>query len=181
MSRAGKETLIKAVCQAIPLYVMSCFQVPVDICEKMRKCLADQWWGFEDGKKKMHWRSWDWLSTPKSLGGLGFRHFVTFNQAMLGKQCWRLATEPSSLCARVLKGRYFSATDFLNASKPRSASFNGRSLLFGRDLLLKGMRWNVGNGLSIKILKDKWILGFPSGSLPPPPPCRPMHCFGSPQ
>ena len=85
LSRAGKEALIKAVCQAIPLYVMSCFQVPVDICEKMKKCLADQWWGFEDGKKKMHWRSWDWLTTPKILGGLGFRDFVIFNQAMLGK------------------------------------------------------------------------------------------------
>lgn len=30
---------------------------------------SDFWWGVEGGKKKMHWRSWEWLSTPKHLGG----------------------------------------------------------------------------------------------------------------
>ena len=105
LSRAGKESLLKAVTQSIPNYVMSCFQVPVGICNKMKSCVANHWWGVEDGKRKMHWRSWAWLSTPKSLGGMGFRDFVLFNQAMLGRQCWRLTTEPTSLCARVLKGR----------------------------------------------------------------------------
>lgn len=57
MSRAGKETMLKAVAQAIPTYVMSCFKLPVTTCEKMKSCILDHWWGFEDGKKKMHWRS----------------------------------------------------------------------------------------------------------------------------
>jgi hypothetical protein len=113
MSRAAKETLFKAVIQAIPTYIMSCFQIAVSTCESLRKAMADYWWGYKDGKKKMHWRSWEWLSTPKDLGGLGFRDLVLFNQAMLGRQCWRLLTDPSSLCARVLKGRYFP-----NCGKP---------------------------------------------------------------
>ena len=128
ISRAGKEALLKSVSQAVSTYVMSCFQVPMGICDKMKSIIANYWWGFEDGRKKMHWRSWDWLTSPKSLGGLGFRDFVLFNQAMLGKQCWRLLTEPTSLCARVLKGRYFPTTDFLTTGKP---SFTWRSILFG--------------------------------------------------
>jgi hypothetical protein len=126
ISRAGKEVWLKSVVQPISTYVMSCFQVSVAICDKMKKCIANHWWSFEAGRQKMHWRSWEWLTSPKSLGGLGFRDFTLFNQAMLGKQGWRLLTEPSSLCARVLKGRYYPDIDFLSAPKPRSCSFTWR-------------------------------------------------------
>jgi hypothetical protein len=164
MSRAGKAVKLKSVTQAVPNYVMSYFQVPVGICNKLRTSVANDWWGLEDGKRKLHWRSWDWLSAPKSLGGLGFRDFVLFNQAMLGKQCWRLLTEPDSLCARVLKGRYFPSLDFLSAVKPRASSYTWRSILFGRELLVKGIRWGVGNGESINVLNDNCIPGLSPGT-----------------
>jgi hypothetical protein len=133
----------------------------------MRSCIPNQWWDFENRKRKMHWRSWSWLTTPKFLGGMGFRDFVIFNQAMLGKQCWCLLTDPSSLCARVLKGRYFPSSDFLSATKPKAASFTWRSILFGRDLLVRGIRWGVGNGEKIDIVSDNWVPGFPVGSFKP--------------
>jgi hypothetical protein len=112
LSRQGKEIFLKSVIQAISTYAMSCFQISVATCTAMHKIIADFWWGICDGQKKMHWRSWAWLSTPKFLGGLGFRDLVLFNQAMLGRQSWRLLTEPESLCARVLKGRYFPNCSF---------------------------------------------------------------------
>jgi hypothetical protein len=68
------------------------------------------------------------------------------------------------MCARVLKGRYFPDTDFLSASKPRAASFTWCSILFGRELLLKGLRWGVGSGTSIRIKQDSWIPGVKSGT-----------------
>jgi hypothetical protein len=123
----------------------------------MRRAIADFWWGSEEGRRKLHWRSWDWLSAPKSAGGLGFRDMILFNQAMLGRQGWRLLTEPSSLCARVLKGRYFPDGDFWHAQKPRSASYTWRSILFGRELLQQGLQWGIGNGKHTKILLDRWI------------------------
>ena len=41
MSRAGKEVMLKSVAQPIPIYVMSCFQVPVGICNRMSTCIAN--------------------------------------------------------------------------------------------------------------------------------------------
>jgi hypothetical protein len=72
LSHAGNETFIKSVIQAIPAHVMSCFQLPLITCDSFKSVIANRWWGVENGKKKMRWRSWEWLSTPKTLGGHGF-------------------------------------------------------------------------------------------------------------
>ena len=157
ISRVGKEVLLKSVAQAIPTYVMSCFQIPSTICNNMRKPISNFWWGIEDGKKKLHWRSWDWLSAPKSLGGMGFRDMVLFNQAMLAKQCWRLLMDPNSLCYKVLKGRYFPNGNFWNSVCPRSASYTWRSIMFGKKLIQKGLVWRVGDGKQISVCNDNWI------------------------
>jgi len=79
LSRAGKEVMLKSVIQTFPIYVMSCFRLPAGICEKMRMTISNYFWGIENGKKKMYWRSWEWLTTPKALGGMGFRDMELFS------------------------------------------------------------------------------------------------------
>lgn len=145
------------IAQAIPTYVMNCFQIPVNVCDKMRRPISNFWWGMEEGRKKLHWKSWDWLSSPKYLGGMGFRDMHLFNQAMLAKQCWRLLLEPLSLCHRVLKGRYFPDGDFWSSKCPRAASFTWRSIMHGKELLQKGLIWRVGDGKQISIIRDNWV------------------------
>nr|XP_040244223.1 uncharacterized protein LOC120963597 [Aegilops tauschii subsp. strangulata] len=142
-------------------------ELPVDTCEKFRQIIADEWWGREDGKRKLHWRSWEWLTTPKALGGMGFRDMALFNLVMLAKQGWRLLTDPSSLCARVLKCRYFPTSNFWNAMAPRSAFATWRAILAGREILQMGVQWGIGNGEDVCILTDHWIPLFPPHRLHP--------------
>ena len=47
--------MLTSVAQTIPVYVMSCFQLPDGICEKMGAIVSNYWWGVEGGKKKLHW------------------------------------------------------------------------------------------------------------------------------
>ncbi|VFQ95991.1 unnamed protein product [Cuscuta campestris] len=49
--------------------------------------------------------SWNRLSVPKKFGGMGFKQLHSFNVAMLGKQGWRLLTQPDALVSRVFKVR----------------------------------------------------------------------------
>jgi hypothetical protein len=55
----------------------------------------------------MHWKKWSDMTLPKSYEGMGFKDIKKFSLAMLGKQGWRLMTNPTSVCAQVLKGKYY--------------------------------------------------------------------------
>jgi hypothetical protein len=60
---------------------------------------------------------------------MGFRSYSGFNQALLAKKAWRIQTNPESLCARVLRARYFEGGDFLKAECPSNASYTWHNIL----------------------------------------------------
>jgi hypothetical protein len=104
----------------------------------------------------MHWKKWADLTRPKAAGGMGFRGIRKFNLAMLGKQGWRIMSNPSSLCARVLKGKYFPTGEFLTARKKKNSSHTWRAILTGRSVLQRGLIRRIGDGSSTDIWNDKW-------------------------
>jgi hypothetical protein len=85
LSRAGKETLIKVVAQAIPSYAMSCFDLTKSLCDEISTMICRFWWAQQDNEKKLHWLSWQTLSCRKEKGGLGYRDLHLFNMAMLAR------------------------------------------------------------------------------------------------
>ncbi|KAI9160304.1 hypothetical protein LWI28_006978 [Acer negundo] len=150
-SLGGKEVLIKAVAQAIPNYIMSIFQIPFGLCKELNSIIFKFWWGTKDGKRKISWIKWETMCFPKSHGGLGFKDLYAFNQALLAKQAWCLLISPSSLAGRILKAKYYKNGNFLQASFKPGGSYIWRSILWGREILHKGLRWQVGNGEHIKV------------------------------
>jgi hypothetical protein len=55
------------------------------------------------------------LLMPKWLGGLGFRDLHLFNQALLARQTWRLIQFLDSLCAILLKAKYYPRGNIFGA------------------------------------------------------------------
>ncbi|PRQ16242.1 putative ribonuclease H-like domain, reverse transcriptase zinc-binding domain-containing protein [Rosa chinensis] len=157
LSQAGKMILLKSVVQAIPSYSMSVFRLPLYLCHDLSGLSSRFWWGRKRGKKGVHWLKWSSLCQNKKNGGLGFRDFVEFNQALLAKQCWRLFASPDLLVSQIYKCKYYPESSFLEARVGRSSSLIWRSLLWGRKLLLSGLRWRVGDGTSILIYQDAWV------------------------
>jgi hypothetical protein len=54
-----------------------------------------------------------------------------FNIAMLGKQGWRLVQNPNSLCAQVLRAKYYPNGNVLQAGAVDGMSYTWRSVLKG--------------------------------------------------
>jgi hypothetical protein len=161
LNSAGREVLIKSICQAIPTYSMSCFKLSKKMCKKIAAVVARFFWGGDERKRKMHWVKWPDLAIPKSCGGMGFKDFSLFNKAMLAKQGWRLISNPESLRARVLKGKYYNDGQFLTARNKRNSSHTWRAILYGREALKLGLVRRIGDGANTRIWEDQWIPSNP--------------------
>jgi hypothetical protein len=88
------------------------------------------------------------------MGGLGFRDIHAFNVAMLSRQVWRLVQNPDSLCARVLRAKYYPDGSILDAKPSEGISYAWRSLLHGVNLIRDGYIWRIGDGVQINIWTD---------------------------
>ena len=157
LSSAGKLVMLQSVLAPTPSFAMSSFKLPVSLCKRIQSVVTRFWWDDNEEKKKMAWVSWERISKPKASGGLGIRDFQKFNDALLAKIGWRLLENPESLLGKTLFGKYCPENNILEASPPSVMSHGWRSVLVGRDLLLKKIGWAVGDGKSINIWRDPWL------------------------
>lgn len=127
---------------------MSVLKLPLGLCDDLTSIIRDFWWG---GKWKLE-NNLDWV------GGIGTEE--RFNQAML--RAWRLIAFPDSLCARLLKAKYFPRGSLVDTAFCYNASSTWQSILHSLEILKKGIIWRVGNGTQIRIWRDPWIPMEPS-------------------
>jgi hypothetical protein len=164
MTIAAKEVLIKSVAQAIPTYVMGVFKLPAGMCDDMTQIIRKFWWGEEDGERKVHSIAWDKLLAPKCRGGMGL-DMRLFNKALLARQAWHLVQYPNSLCAQLLKAKYYPRGELVDTMFPAKESPTWRSITYGLELLKEGIIWRIGSGEKVQIWRDPWIVRAPSRRL----------------
>lgn len=157
LSTAGKVTMLQYVLSPIPNFAMTCFRLPVSLCNQIQSVLTRFLWDAKEGENKISWVAWDILTLPKDQGGLGFRDVQLFNQALLAKIAWRLITKPQCLLARVLIGKYCIKAPLTKISPAPSSSYGWKGILWGRDLLLSHLGKVIGDGESTKVWSDSWI------------------------
>ena len=86
-----------------------------------------------------------------------FKDIIYFNDALLAKQTCRLLNNTDSLFYKVFKARFFLHYSILKAKDSVSGSYAWKSTLRGRDIILDGACWWVGDGRAIKIWQQWWL------------------------
>ena len=88
---------------------------------------------------------------------MGFRNLALFNDSLLAKHAWRLLQNSDSLFYKFFKAWFFPNCSIMEAKYSSTGSYAWRSILHGRDVLLRGCRWMVGNGRSVHIWQSTWL------------------------
>jgi hypothetical protein len=77
---------------------------------------------------------------------------------------------PNTMCARVLKSKYFPQSNLVDMAPAGEASTTWRAIEYGLDLLKLGAIKTVGDGETTRIWRDNWIPRMPN--MKPLGPCR---------
>ena len=151
--------MIKSVLQAISSYVMGIFQLPTTLLSTVENMMNSFWWGHGcTSQRGINWLSWEKLSMHKVHGGMGFKNLSAFNLSMLGKQGWKFLTEPNFVVSHLFKALYFPNKSYLTATIGHNPSYKWRSILSAWFIVRGGDRWSIGDGTSIPILSEPWLL-----------------------
>jgi hypothetical protein len=86
---------------------------------------------------------------PKGYGGMGFQDLKLFNQPLLARQAWKLIQLPKSLCAKLLRARYYPNGELIDTIFPSEGSPTWKAVEHGLDLLKKGIVWRIGSGTKV--------------------------------
>jgi hypothetical protein len=165
LSLGGRIVLLNSVLNAIPIFYLSFFKMPVGVAKKIKRIQREFLWGGTEGGRKINWVSWKVVCLPKEVGGLGVRDVSVVNLSLLAKWRWRLLGTNNAIWKVVLLERYGPKVEDLiedgESVWPRNASRWWKDVVS----LTKGVEGDwfnvevnrcVRNGSSTSFWKTAW-------------------------
>ncbi|KAF5798708.1 hypothetical protein HanRHA438_Chr07g0306431 [Helianthus annuus] len=163
LSMGGRLTLIKSVLSNLPIYYLSLYKAPVEIVEQIERLMRSFLWGGSNGVNKMHWVSWDIVTSPKSDEGLGISRLSDVNIALITKLAWRFKRDPHSSWRRTIEAihggkgrwRFFPINNSQPGCWKSMITLVGNLKLGGKEIhnIIRG---SVGSGTEVSFWHDIW-------------------------
>lgn len=76
---------------------------------------------------------------------------------MVGKQSWKLLSDPDAIISRLFKNKYYPRGDFSNSNVGHNPSYSWRSIWSSRVLVKEGIQWRIGDGSSVRVWNEPWL------------------------
>lgn len=161
LSQAGHAVLIQSVASSIPSYIMSVFMLPKRVTRAIDIRLKIFFWGFDDGSRHFHPKSWESICKPKLSRGFGQRKMEDLNRALVAKLGWDLARQRDCLRVKALLAKYCRGGDFLRAQVTSGGSWIWNSVMQTQDLIRAGYCWHIKGARRINIWCEPWVPTLP--------------------
>ncbi|KAJ4804966.1 RNA-directed DNA polymerase (reverse transcriptase)-related family protein [Rhynchospora pubera] len=153
---SGRLVLLNSYLSSLPTYFMSTFKLPSWVIKKIDVLRRNfLWHGVNHSGKKMIMISWNVVTKPKSIGGLGVIDLKTFNMALLSKWIWKWnQTEPTlwKNLAASLQSNVLSLTPFNSRFTPLLTNVE--------HLVSVGLSFQVNNGKNTLFWMHNWLSGI---------------------
>lgn len=162
LSHAARLVLIKSVFASIPVYYMSNIFFSKKFLSKLTAIIRNFWWtGVQDDQttRSLCLKAWADICTEKKIGGLGIRNLQAINQGLILSAAWRLAKEPQSQLAQILKAKYHHDTSIWRAKSniPKSAFW--AAILKVKPLLTSASTYQIVDGIN-SVWSTPWFEGW---------------------
>jgi hypothetical protein len=93
LSVGGHLLLINLMLSSLPMFMLSFFEIPKGVLEKINYFRSRFFWQSDNQKKKYRLAKWDIVCQHKDQGGLGILNLEIQNQCLLSKWLFKLLNE----------------------------------------------------------------------------------------
>ena len=159
LSVGGRLVLINSVLTSLAMFMLSFFEVPRGVLEKLEYYRSRFFWQSDNHKKKYILAKWSILCQPKDQGGLGIKNLDIQNQCLLSKWLFKLINE-DGLWQNLLKRKYIKDKPIAQIQKRQGDSQFWSGLMKVKDKFLNLGSFQLNNGENIRFWEDKWLGNF---------------------
>lgn len=160
MSVGGRLVLINSVLTSLAMFMLSFFEFPRGVLQKLDYYRSRFFWQSDEHKKKYRLTRWSVLCQPKEFGGLGIQNLDVQNKCLLSKWLFKLLNE-EGMWQSLLRRKYLSSKTLTQVQVRPGDSHFWMGLMKVKDLFLQGGSFIINNGEQIRFWEDTWVGGQP--------------------
>jgi hypothetical protein len=156
LSFGGRLVLINSVLTSLTMFMLSFFEVPKGVLQKIEYYRSRFFWQSDNQKKKYRLIKWNIICQPKDQGGLGIQNIEIKNKCLLAKWLWKLINE-EGLWQQILRNKYCKNYPIgIIERKPGDSHF-WSGLMKVKDQFMRFGSFRLNNGQQIRFWEDVWI------------------------
>ncbi|GJY49003.1 RNA-directed DNA polymerase, eukaryota, reverse transcriptase zinc-binding domain protein [Tanacetum coccineum] len=156
LSYAGRLLLIASILEPIQVYWATVFLLPKTIIKDINKLLEGFLWcngEISRGKTKVAWKN---VYKPKDKGGLRLKVLDIWNEALLIKHIWNIASKKDSLWVKWVNVVKLKKRNFWEIQCESNDSWGWRNLLNLRNHIISNIVYQIGDGTNTSMWFDNW-------------------------